>query len=457
MPGFDDQRGNKPSDLAAQAESAPDLTAAAVDVIPPEIMAQSLSQYLRGWLVRVKSGDAGVLPVVAALVVVTIVFQIVSPHQVYLSPGNLVNLFAQSAVFIILGVAEIFVLLLGEIDLSIGYVAAIGGIVTAELVQPSTASNDYLHNWPWWGAIAAAIVICGSIGAVHGLIITKLKLPSFVVTLAGQMFWFGVMIILLGKAGGVSVTSTIVPAQVSIYGIVYSYLDVLFSWVGLAVIVLVIGGSMWMRDYSRRRSGLVAPPIGLTVAKIAFIAFAGIAVLAICNVNRSHGSLAIIGVPWVVPLVLAVVAGATLLLERTQFGRHVYATGGNPEAARRAGVGVNSIRTWAFVICSAVSGLAGIIYVSQLGGITTNINGGQYVLFAVAAAVIGGTSLMGGRGRAIHGLLGGLTIGAIYNGLFLLGMPVEYQYIATGLVLLAAVSVDALARRNTTTGSVARV
>jgi D-xylose transport system permease protein len=212
-----------------------------------------------------------------------------------------------------------------------------------------------------------------------------------------------------------------------------------------------------MRDYSRRRSGLVAPPIGLTVAKIAFIAVAGIAVLAICNVNRSHGSLAIIGVPWVVPLVLAVVAAATLLLERTQFGRHVYATGGNPEAARRAGVGVNSIRTWAFVICSAISGLAGIIYVSQLGGITTNINGGQYVLFAVAAAVIGGTSLMGGRGRAIHGLLGGLTIGAIYNGLFLLGMPVEYQYIATGLVLLAAVSVDALARRNTTTGSVARV
>ncbi len=459
MPGLDDERGaSKASDdLAAQAELAPDLTAAAVDVIPPEIMAQSLSEYLRGWFVRVKSGDAGVLPVVAALVVATLVFQLISPNHVYLSSGNLVNLFAQSAVFIVLGVAEIFVLLLGEIDLSIGYVAAIGGIVTAELVQPQAAPSDYLHNWPWWGAIIAALTVCGLIGALHGLIITKLKLPSFVVTLAGQMFWFGVMIILLGAAGGVSVTSTVVPAQVNIYGIVYSYLDVLFSWVGLAVIVLVVGGSMWMRDHSRRRSGLVAPPIGLTVAKIVFIAIAGIAVLAICNVNRSHGSLAIIGVPWVVPLVLAVVASATLLLERTQFGRHIYATGGNPEAARRAGVGVNSIRTWAFVICSAVSGLAGIIYVSQLGGITTNINGGQYVLFAVAAAVIGGTSLMGGRGRAIHGLLGGLTIGAIYNGLFLLGMPVEYQYIATGLVLLAAVSVDALARRSTTSGSMARV
>ena len=213
---------------------------------------------------------------------------------------------------------------------------------------------------------------------------------------------------------------------------------------------------MWLRDSSRRRSGLVAPPVGLTLAKIAFIAVAGIVVVAICNVNRSQGTLPIIGVPWVVPLVLAVVGGSTLLLERTQFGRHMYAVGGNPEAARRAGVGVTSVRTWAFVICSAISGLGGIIYVSSLGGITTNINGGQYVLFAVAAAVIGGTSLMGGRGRAIHGLLGGLTIGAIYNGLFLLAFPVQYQYIATGLVLLAAVSVDALARRSATSGSVAR-
>jgi D-xylose transport system permease protein len=228
------------------------------------------------------------------------------------------------------------------------------------------------------------------------------------------------------------------------------------SWIGLAVIIGLIGGSMWLRDAGRRRSGLVAPPVGLTLAKIAFLAVAGIAVVGICNINRGN-FLPIIGVPWVVPLVFAVVGGSTVLLERTQFGRHMYAVGGNPEAARRAGVGVNSIRTWAFVLCSAIAGLGGIIYVSQLGGITTNINGGQYVLFAVAAAVIGGTSLMGGRGRAIHGLLGGLTIGAIYNGLYLLGLPVQYQYIATGLVLLAAVAVDALSRRSATSGSMARV
>ncbi|MGO9177991.1 MAG: ABC transporter permease subunit, partial [Candidatus Limnocylindrales bacterium] len=227
-------------------------------------------------------------------------------------------------------------------------------------------------------------------------------------------------------------------------------------WIGLAAIVVLLGGSMWLRDSSRRRSGLVAPPVGLTVAKIAFIAVAGIAVVAICNINRGV-FLPIIGVPWVLPLVLALLGVLMVLLEQTQFGRHMYAVGGNPEAARRAGVGVNAIRTWAFIICSASAGLGGIIYVSSLGGITTNINGGQYVLFAVAAAVIGGTSLMGGRGRAIHGLLGGLTIGAIYNGLYLLGLPVQYQYIATGLVLLAAVTIDALSRRGATSGSVARV
>jgi D-xylose transport system permease protein len=197
--------------------------------------------------------------------------------------------------------------------------------------------------------------------------------------------------------------------------------------------------------------------VGLTIAKIAFLAAAGIIVVAICSVDRSLGTLPIIGVPWVVPLVLGVVGGATFVLERTQFGRHMYAVGGNPEAARRAGVGVTSIRTWVFVISATTAGIAGIVAVSFQNGITTNFNGGTEVLYAVAAAVIGGTSLMGGRGRAIHGLIGGLAIGAIYDGIYLLSQPIQVQYIATGLTLLAAVSVDALARRNVTSGSMARV
>ena len=456
--GGESGSGKAPEDLGAQAEAAPDLTAAAVDVIPPEIVAQSLGEYFRAWFTRVRSGDAGVLPALAALLIVGIVFEITVPNGVYLGQINMVGIFDQSAVFILLAIGEGFVLLLGEIDLSIGYVAAIGGIVAGLLVQPQATNPDMFHNWPWWGAILIALLICAVIGGINGFIVTRLRVSSLIVTLAAQMVWFGMMIVILGQAGGLSVSATAPGDQKQIYGIVYGFLDVWVSWVGLALVVLVVGGSMWLRDSSRRRSGLVAPPVGLTVAKIVILALAGAIVVYICSLDRKIGEFSnpVIGVPWVVPLVLAVVGGATILLERTQFGRHVYAVGGNPEAARRAGVGVTAIRTWAFVIAGATAGLAGVVAVSYQSGITTNYNGGQNVLFAVAAAVIGGTSLFGGRGRAIHGLLGGLTIGAIYNGLFALGFPVQVQYIATGLVLLAAVSVDALARRNATAGSVAR-
>jgi D-xylose transport system permease protein len=439
MATLEGEPGGTPTPVVpVEADAAPDLTAAAVDIIPPEIVAQSLGQYLRAWAARVRGGDAGVLPVVIALVAVTIVFTIVSPNHVFLSTGNLVNLFDQSAVFIVLAMGEGFVLLLGEIDLSIGYVAAIGGIVAGQLVQPNT-------SWPWWLAIIAALLVCAAIGALQGTIITRLRMPAFVVTLAGYLIWFGVMIVILGTAGGVSITSTVLPNQQALYGLVYSYVDPIVAWLGLAVIVVVFGAVMWRRDAGRRRSGLVAPPVGLTLVKIALVAAAGIAVVAICNVDRGK-FLPIVGVPWVIPLVVLVLAIWTVLLERMQFGRHVYAVGGNPEAARRAGINVPRVRTLGFVLCSLTAGIAGVIYCSWLGGMTTNINGGQLVLYAVAAAVIGGTSLFGGRGRAIHGLLGGLVIGAIYNGLYLLGLPIQYQLIITGLVLLAAVSVDSLSR-----------
>lgn len=440
MARFEGQPGGAAAPVTAlAAEDALDLTAADVEVIPPAIVAQSLGQYLRAWTARLRGGDAGVLPVAVALVAVLVVFTIVSKNHVFLSAGNLVNLFDQSAVFIVLAIGEGFVLLLGEIDLSIGYVAAIGGIVAAQLVQPNT-------NWPWWAAIIAALVVCGAIGGLQGLIITRLRMPAFIVTLAGYLMWFGVMIYMLGAAGGVGITSTLWAGQVGLYGIVYSYIDPLVAWIGLIAIVAVLGTMMWRRDAGRRRAGLVAPPMGLTIAKVAMVAVAGIALVAICNVNRGS-YLPIVGVPWVIPLVLVVVGVWTILLERMQFGRHIYAVGGNAEAARRAGINVPRVRTICFVIGAMTAGVAGVIYCSTLGGMTTNINGGQLVLYAVAAAVIGGTSLSGGRGRAIHGLLGGLVIGAIYNGLYLLGLEIQWQLIITGLVLLAAVSVDSLSRK----------
>jgi D-xylose transport system permease protein len=434
---------------AAAAEAAPDLTAAAVEVIPPDLVASSLGQYLRAWSVRVRSGDAGILPVVAALVLVTVAFQIVSPSGRFLTAGNLVNLFIQSSVFIVLAMGEGFVLLLGEIDLSMGYVGAIGGIVAANMVQPG-------NNFPWWFAIIVGLAVCVAIGLLQGLIITRLSLPAFVVTLAGYLGWFGVMIILLGAGGSVPITAPALPDQRFLYGIVNTNIDPAIGWIGLVVIVGALGITMWLRDTGRRRSGLVAPPIGLTIAKIAFMAIAGIVVVAICNVNRGT-YLPIAGVPWVLPVVLVVLAAWTVLLERTAFGRHMYAVGGNAEAARRAGVNVLAVRTWGFILCSFTAGIAGIIYLSWQGGMSTNINGGQLVLYAVAAAVIGGTSLAGGRGRAIHGLLGGLVIGAIYNGLYLLGLSIEWQLIATGLVLLAAVTVDALSRRGAGTVTVGHI
>jgi len=448
MSGLEGAAGGLPTPGASEG-TEPDLTAA-VDAIPaeipPEIMAQTMREYLRAWVTRVRSGDAGILPVAVALLAVLIVFTIVSPEHVFLSPVNLVNLFDQSAVFIVLAMGVGFVLLLGEIDLSIGYVAAIGGIVTAQLVQPE-------FNWPWWLAIIAGVAVCAVIGGLQGTIITRLRIPAFVVTLAGYLIWFGVMIVILGTAGGVSITSTTQPNQQAIYNLVYGYIDPLVAWIGLIVIVVVFGAILWRRDAGRRRSGLVAPPVGLTITKIVLLAVAGTAVVAICNIDRGT-FLPIVGVPYVIPLVLLVLTVWTVLLERMQFGRHMYAVGGNPEAARRAGINVPRVRTLAFVLCSLTAGIAGVIYCSQLGGMTTNINGGQLVLYAVAAAVIGGTSLYGGRGHAMDGLLGGLVIGAIYNGLYLLGLPIQYQLIITGLVLLAAVSVDSLSHRN---AGVARV
>lgn len=414
--------------------------------VPPELVAHSLGEYLRAWWVRVRSGESRVLPVVAGLVLITIVFEIVSPRHVFLAPNNLVNLFQQSAVFMVLAMAEGFALLLGEIDLSAGYVAAVGGVIAVQLVQPSTT------NWPWWAAIVAALLVCAAIGAVQGTLVARFRLPSFVVTLAGLLIFNGLMLILLllGPFSGYpSLSGQSTNLQV-LYNLMWASIDPVVSWIGMAVIVAGLGVMFWRRDDRRRRSGLVAPPVGVTILKIALIAVVAIAVVAICNVNRANiGTIE--GVPWVIPIVLAIVVAWSVLLQQTRFGRYVYAIGGNAEAARRAGINVPGVRAMAFVLCSLTAGIGGLLYASYLGGMSNNVNGGQLVLYAVAAAVIGGTSLFGGRGRMLDGVLGGLVIGAIYNGMYLLGFNIQWQFIVTGFVLLAAVGIDALSRRGSST------
>ena len=254
------------------------------------------------------------------------------------------------------------------------------------------------------------------------------------------------ILLLLGPFSGYpNLASADTNVQV-LYNLMAGTIDPTISWIGMGVVVVGIGGLMWFGDARRRRAGLVAPPPSLTLLKIGLIAAAGIVVVAICNINRANiGVLA--GVPWVVPIVLAVLAAWTILLERTKYGRYVYAIGGNPEAARRAGINVSLIVTIAFALCSMTAGIGVILYASYIGGMSNNVQGGQLVLFAVAAAVIGGTSLFGGRGKAMHGVLGGLVIGGIYNGMYLQSLDVQRIFIVTGLVLLAAVSIDALSRR----------
>jgi D-xylose transport system permease protein len=407
----------------------------AILAVAPELIAHSLREYLEGWVARVRGGDAGILPVIAGLIVISILFQ--SLNSKFLTAGNLVNLLIQGAVFMLLAMAEVFALLLGEIDLSIGYVAGIGGVIMAELVKAQT-------GWPWGAAIIVGLLATAGIGTLHGTLITRLGLPSFVVTLAGLLGWQGVMLLILGQGGVVPINSKVINDFTS------GQLTVLASWLVMVALVAVYSARAWFRDSRRRASGLVAPPVSLTLVKILGAAILGIVVVLICNTNR--GNLTPIrGVPWVVLIVLGVVVMWTFLLGRTKFGRYVYAIGGNAEAARRAGVSLVTIRTLCFTLASFTAGIAGIIYASRLRSVSTSIDGGTLVLYAVAAAVIGGTSLFGGRGKVAYAVLGGIVIAAIDNGMGLQGYSAYVRFIVTALVLLAAVTIDALARRGRTT------
>ena len=425
--------GTADATMVTDPDAAPE--AAAADV-PPELLAQSLGQYLRAWWIGVRSGNSGVLPVVLAMVLVAVAFEIVTPEHAFLRPSNLVYIVGLSTVYMMLAMAETVVLLLGEIDLSVGAVALLGGVIAFKLVQQSGP------GWPWWAATLAALACCGVFGALQGTLTARLKIPSFVVTLAGFLLCSGILVVILGGANGFLTVSAAVPNQRVIYYMVQGVIAPVAGWACLAVVVGSAGAALWLRAAARRRQGLAAPPVGLTATRIALVAVVGVAVLLICTVNRGTAVVRVEGVPWVIPIVLVVLGAWTLLLQRTRFGRYVYAIGGNPESARRATAGLGGI-------------LLGSFFFGEYS--TNTADPGQLVLYAVAAAVIGGVSLFGGRGKAIHGVLGGLLIGGIAYGVSLLNLgtlATPLEYIVPGAVLLAAVAVDALSRRGT--GSVTR-
>jgi D-xylose transport system permease protein len=425
------------------AADADEIASEAAAAASPEIIADSFGEYAKIWLVRVRSGDSGFLPVLLGLVAIVVYFQV--RNSLFLSAGNLVNLITQAAWIVMLGMAEVFVLLLGEIDLSIGYSAAIGAVFTCWVLLPP-------NPWPWPVAVLIGLAVPAIYGAIQGVIITRLRLPSFVVTLAGQLAGLGLLLAIMNRAAPNS------GGTIRLYNNVLLDIDSgsssmtpLVGWIVAIVAVVLAGGLFIVRDSRRRASGLAAPPASVTWLKVAAMAVAGVVVVLIGNTNRGRFLLVVRGVPWVVLVVLVVLVIYSFLLGRTRTGRYFYAIGGNAEAARRAGINLNRIRVLAFTLAGLTAGIMGIIYTSYLGSISTGVQGGNNVLLAVAAAVVGGTSLFGGRGKMVGAVLGGVIVAVIYNGLELLGLGAAQQNLWTAAVLLVAVAVDTTARRSQST------
>jgi D-xylose transport system permease protein len=419
--------------LVAQA----DLSAPAEAVLPPELAANSVGEYFAAWGRRLRNGESGALPIVAGLIIIVIFFQV--QQHLFDSSGNLVNLLIQSSIYIMFGAAELFALLLSEIDLSIGFAAAVAAMIVAEVNSPPV-------NLPWTVAILAGLGFVAAFGFIQGQLITRLNLPSFVVTLGGLLFLEGVLLELADidptALGGVMS----LPGTNPVYKLASAEMSVTLGWIVLVVGIAAYAGFAVLASAKKRKAGLTAPPLGVTLLTIGIVAIGGLILVLICNGNGTTP-----GIPWVVPFVLVILFGWTVMLGRTKLGRYIYAIGANPEAARRAGINVGLIRTIGFTLCGLGAGFAGLVYMSYLGSISTGIDGGNYTLFAVAAGVIGGGSLFGGRGKPLNALLGGLVIGVVFNGLGLMGVSAAVQEMVTAGVLIAAVTLDALVRRRSST------
>jgi len=420
----------------AAATSGSALAPEALVALAPEVLADSLADYLRAWWKRIRGGESGALPIIIGLIVICIFFEVQS--SAFLTATNIVNLFIQAAFIILLGLAELYALILSEIDLSVGFVGAVGAAIALALIGSPA-------DWPWWAGLIVGLGACVIIGAFQGVLITRLKIPSFVVTLAGLLGWQGVLIYVFdvdkGAVGGViSISSGVLNDLVS------GSMTPVAGWIVLVVSVGLFALASILTTGRRRSQGLSAPPLGITLATIGAVAVAGIVLVYICNLNRGVLS-PVKGVPWVIPALIIVLLASSFHLARTKTGRYMYAIGASPEAARRAGIHVARIRTLAFALCSFTAGLAAVVYASRLGSLSVGFDGGTYVLYAVAAAVIGGASLFGGYGKPIHPLLGGLVIATLTNGLALLNISTAGTDIATAAVLLVAVAVDATLRR----------
>jgi D-xylose transport system permease protein len=376
-----------------------------------------------GFRRRLSQGELGAVPVVFGIAIIWLIFWIANDR--FLSPGNLTNLVLQVAGFGTISIGVVLVLLLGEIDLSVGTLSGLCAAIMAVL--------NVQHGVPGWLAVLTGLAVGAAIGGFQGFWTTRFRIPAFVVTLAGLLAWQGALLLVLGNTGTINLSDKFISGLANTF---YVPLD---TWVLAVVVIAVYGGSKLWEFRQRSAAGLPVPPFRTLITRVVLLAVAVLAVAAVLNADR--------GLPLALIIFVGLVIIVDLLIRRTTFGRHVLAVGGNIEAARRAGIGVNNVRLMVFTLASTLAAAGGILGASRLFAVNQSSGGSDTLLNAIAAAVIGGTSLFGGRGSAWSALLGAVVIGSIANGMDLLGVQSSTKFMVTGGVLLLAATVDALARR----------
>lgn len=392
----------------------------------------TLGEAWQAYVNRLRGGEMGALPAALGLVLLFVVFSLAS--DTFLTALNLANLITQSGAICVLAMGLIPVLLLGDIDLSAGVAGGAGAAITALLIVDS--------GQPWYLAVVGGLVFGAVLGAFIGVLVAKLGIPSFVVTLAFFLALQGLSLQLIGQGGSVRVADPV------LRGLTIKNMPVVAGWTIAVVAVVAFAALSLLRHRTQVSRGLAHQPLSLVLVKIVGAAVVVLGLTALLSVDRSRNpNFPIQGVPYVLLVVGALLVLYTFLLGRTRYGRHVYAVGGNREAARRAGINVDRIRISVFVLCTSTAVISGIVAASYAGKVSPSSGAGNTLLYAVGAAVIGGTSLFGGKGKARDGVIGGVVIATIVNGLGLLNQASWINYVVTGGVLLLAASVDALSRR----------
>ncbi|HET6166799.1 MAG TPA: ABC transporter permease [Marmoricola sp.] len=408
------------------------MSATETEVVTAE--PQSLATVFQDYRARVRGGDVGALPALAGVVVLAIVFTVLSGND-FTNAYNFANLILQGSAITVFAMGLVFVLLLGEIDLSAGWTGGVCAAMVGKLM------ND--HGFNWVPALLGGLVLGALIGLVIGLLVTKLGVPSFVVTLAFFLALQGVLLLMTGAGG------TIPYRDSHILAIMNKNMPLWLGWTFALVTVVAFAALGFSRRLQRQRAGLHTPPLVLWVLKSAAFAILVVAATVYLSKERSRNVFlaSLKGVPIVIVIVAGLLVVLTFVLTRTPWGRHVYAVGGNAEAARRAGINVAWVKISCFMMCSTLAAVGGVLLASRTNSVNPQTGGSDTLLFAVGAAVIGGTSLFGGKGRVLDALLGASVIAIITNGMTLQGQPQGRVYMITGLVLLLAASVDAVSRR----------